>query len=88
MWDAQVLEPRLVASWGTGEPLPPELLRDPLVATVSLGARRSFLLRLAAGGPVARRYGPGEGDLLVMGGACQHEWQHTVPRQRSASGAG
>ena len=62
-------------------------MRDPLVATVSLGARRSFLLRPAAGGPVQRRYAPGEGDLIVMGGACQHDWHHTVPRERSASGA-
>ncbi|MGI8537901.1 MAG: alpha-ketoglutarate-dependent dioxygenase AlkB [Mycobacteriales bacterium] len=127
MWESEVLEPRLVASWGTGELLPPEVLgliaplstryqvafdsclvnlyrngsdavawhadtvrkvlTNPLVATVSLGARRSFLLRPAAGGPVALRYAPGEGDLLVMGGACQHGWQHTVPRQKSASGA-
>ena len=62
-------------------------MRDPLVATVSLGARRSFLVRPAAGGPVTRRYNPGEGDLLVMGGAMQHDWHHTVPRERSASGA-
>lgn len=64
-----------------------KVLRDPLVATVSLGARRSFLLRPAGGGPVARRYAPGGGDLLVMGGACQHDWHHTVPRERTASGA-
>lgn len=64
-----------------------KVLRDPLVATVSLGARRSFLLRPAGGGAVTRRYAPGEGDLIVMGGACQHEWHHTVPRERSASGA-
>ena len=64
-----------------------KVLRDPLVATVSLGAARSFLLRPAAGGPVARRYAPGGGDLVVMGGACQHEWVHTVPRERNASGA-
>jgi len=64
-----------------------KVLTNPLVATVSLGARRSFLLRPAGGGPVARRYAPGEGDLIVMGGACQHEWHHTVPRERSASGA-
>lgn len=127
MWDKDVLEPRLVAVWSTGEPLPAYLselsdvlseryavrfdsclvnlyrdgsdavawhadtvrkrLRDPLVATVSLGARRSFLLRPAAGGPVTRRYAPGEGDLVVMGGSCQHDWHHTVPRERSASGA-
>ncbi|TAL13233.1 MAG: alpha-ketoglutarate-dependent dioxygenase AlkB [Frankiales bacterium] len=127
MWDKEVLEPRLVASWRTGEPLPGEVaelieplnarygvdldsclinlyrdgddavawhadtvrkvMRDPLVATVSLGARRSFLVRPAAGGPVTRRYAPGEGDLIVMGGAMQHDWHHTVPRERSASGA-
>lgn len=62
-------------------------LTNPLVATVSLGASRSFLLRAAAGGPVARRYAAGGGDLIVMGGACQHEWVHTVPRERTASGA-
>ena len=64
-----------------------KVLTNPLVATVSLGAARSFLLRPLGGGPVARRYAPGGGDLVVMGGACQHEWQHTVPRERSASGA-
>jgi alkylated DNA repair dioxygenase AlkB len=127
MWDKDVLEPRLVAAWETGAPLPEQLaalvrpldqrygvafdsclvnlyrdgsdavawhgdtvrkrMRDPLVATVSLGARRAFLLKPAAGGPVTRRYRPGEGDLLVMGGACQHDWLHTVPREASASGA-
>lgn len=64
-----------------------KVMRDPLVATVSLGARRSFLVRPAAGGAVVRRYAPGEGDLLVMGGAMQHDWHHTVPRDKSASGA-
>lgn len=127
MWDNEVLEPRLVAAWRTGEPVPPEItelvdplnarygvdfdsclinlyrdgddavawhadtvrkvMRDPLVATVSLGARRSFLVRPAAGGAVTRRYAPGEGDLIVMGGAMQHDWHHTVPREKSASGA-
>jgi alkylated DNA repair dioxygenase AlkB len=62
-------------------------MRDPMVATVSLGARRSFLVRPAAGGPVARRYAPGEGDLVMMGGSMQHDWHHTVPREKSASGA-
>jgi len=64
-----------------------KVLRDPLVATVSLGQRRRFLMRPVGGGPVARAYAPGEGDLLVMGGACQHEWVHTVPREKRASGA-
>lgn len=63
------------------------VLTNPLVATISLGARRSFLVRPAGGGPVLKRYRPGEGDLLVMGGSMQHRYHHTVPREASASGA-
>lgn len=62
-------------------------MRNPLVATVSLGARRSFLVRPSKGGAIVRRFKPGEGDLMVMGGAMQHDWHHTVPREKSASGA-
>ncbi|MCW2665742.1 MAG: putative alkylated repair protein [Frankiales bacterium] len=62
-------------------------LELPLVFTVSLGSRRQFLLRRVQGGPVVRGYTPGEGDLIVMGGRTQHEWVHTVPRDKRASGA-
>ena len=58
---------------------------DPLVATVSLGARRRFLLRPVGGRP-RLELRPGHGDLVVMGGACQHEWEHTVPKQSGAVG--
>lgn len=51
----------------------------PVVAIVSLGAPRRFGLRPLAGGPSTRLTVAG-GDLLVMGGRCQHEWQHTVPK--------
>lgn len=64
-----------------------KILEAPLVFTVSLGARRGFLLRRASGGPAVRRYNPGEGDLIVMGGRTQHDWRHAVPRDRRASGA-
>ena len=64
-----------------------KVLAQPLVFTVSLGARRRFLLRPVGGGPGARTYLPGEGDLIVMGGRTQHEWLHTVPRDRRVSGA-
>jgi len=64
-----------------------KLMPEPLVFTISLGVRRRFQLRPAGGGPVVRTYLPGEGDLLVMGGRTQHEWQHTVPRDRRVSGA-
>ena len=59
-------------------------LVNPVVATVSLGERRRFQLRRRGGGPTALSLQPGEGDLVVMGGACQHDWEHTVPKVRSA----
>lgn len=58
-------------------------VRDPIVAVVSLGAPRPFLLRPRAGGR-STRFVPGPGDLLVMGGRCQHDWQHTVPKVSAA----
>ena len=64
-----------------------KLMPEPLVFTVSLGVRRRFQLRRVEGGPVVRTYLPGEGDLVVMGGRTQHEWSHTVPRDRRVSGA-
>jgi alkylated DNA repair dioxygenase AlkB len=54
--------------------------RNPLVATVSLGARRKFQLRPRGGGRIALVLEPGCGDLVVMGGACQHDWEHCVPK--------
>jgi alkylated DNA repair dioxygenase AlkB len=59
---------------------------DPIVGIVSVGARRPFRLRPRppAGGRTARTFELGGGDLLVMGGACQHDWEHTVPKVRTA----
>ncbi len=54
-------------------------VRNPLVAIVSLGAPRPFSVRRRGGG-AARQWMAGGGDLLVMGGACQHEWEHAVPK--------
>lgn len=64
-----------------------KVLRDPLVVTVSLGSARRFLVRERGGGPVLKEYAPGHGDLMVMGGAMQHDYEHTVPRDPRASGA-
>ena len=56
------------------------------IAILSLGARRPWLLR-----PRANRYShdeqrgathdlaPGPGDLMVMGGRTQADWEHSVP---------
>jgi len=32
------------------------------------------------------RFGLGQGDLLVMGGSCQRDFEHGVPRVLRASG--
>jgi alkylated DNA repair dioxygenase AlkB len=56
-------------------------LDDTLIAIVTLGARRPFLVRpLARRGTRSRDLAPGSGDLLVMGGACQRTWEHGVPK--------
>lgn len=54
-----------------------------IVGIVSLGSPRRFLLRPLGGGR-SRRWELGRGDLLVMGGTCQHTWQHSVPKVASA----
>ncbi len=56
---------------------------DPLVAIVSLGGPRHFLLRQQSGG-ASHRIRLNSGDLLIMGGATQHHWEHAVPKTASA----
>ena len=58
-------------------------IADTIVAILSLGAPRRFLLKPAAGGR-SHRFDLGGGDLLVMGGACQRTWRHGIPKARSA----
>jgi alkylated DNA repair dioxygenase AlkB len=60
-------------------------LDDTLVAIVTLGAARPFLLRPQGGGRSIDLH-PGSGDLLVMGGACQGKWEHGVPKVTSGAG--
>jgi alkylated DNA repair dioxygenase AlkB len=50
-----------------------------LVATVSVGAPRKFLLRPTGGG-ASRALSIGCGDLLVMGGGSQRTHQHAIPK--------
>ena len=52
---------------------------EPVVALVSLGERRKFLLRPKGGGR-SRPFMLGEGDLLVTGGRTQRTWDHSVPK--------
>jgi alkylated DNA repair dioxygenase AlkB len=54
-------------------------LDDTLVAILTLGARRPFLVKPKVRGP-SRDLAPASGDLLVMGGATQLHWEHAVPK--------
>jgi alkylated DNA repair dioxygenase AlkB len=65
----------------------PELGRNPLVVSLSLGETRSFQLR--------HKFNKNEkkcqitlssGDLLIMSGSTQHYWQHQVPKTATSVG--
>jgi len=55
------------------------------VPVLTLGAPRRFLLRSVDGGPSTALV-PVSGDLVVMGGRCQLDWRHSVPKQSVPSG--
>jgi alkylated DNA repair dioxygenase AlkB len=63
-------------------------LDETVIAIVTLGARRPWLLRPrdrkftfdhAPGKGATHDIAPGAGDLHVMGGRCQADWEHSVP---------
>ena len=58
-------------------------MQEALVATISVGTPRAFLLRPTRGGP-SRALSLGWGDLLVMGGTCQRTFQHAIPKVAKA----
>lgn len=63
----------------------PTLGRDPVIASLSLGAPRRFRLR-RRDRSADRDITLGEGDLLIMGGATQRLWLHCVPKTAHAVG--
>jgi alkylated DNA repair dioxygenase AlkB len=54
-------------------------IEDPIVALISLGEPRKFLLRPKGGGG-SRAFVLLGGDLLVTGGTTQRTWDHSVPK--------
>ena len=63
----------------------PELGRNPVVASVSLGAVRKFILK-HPGSNERLTFDLAHGSLLVMAGTCQHHWRHAVPKTAAAVG--
>jgi alkylated DNA repair dioxygenase AlkB len=62
----------------------PELGDNPLVATLSLGATRRFVLRPRRGHDrEPQSHQLEHGSLLIMGGTCQRQYHHGIPKQPS-----
>jgi alkylated DNA repair dioxygenase AlkB len=70
--------------WHADRPM--NTLDEAVIPVLSLGATRRFLIRPEGGGPSKAVVVHG-GDLAVMGGRCQKDYQHSVPKQRQAAGA-
>ena len=60
-----------------------ELGKNPLIASISLGAVRQFVLKHKKTAEKLK-YNLAHGSLLVMGGTCQHHWIHTLPKTKAA----
>ena len=58
---------------------------DPVVASLSFGAPRTFKLR-RNDRTAEREFVLHHGSLLVMGRGIQREWQHTLPKTRKPCG--
>ncbi|MGV8960561.1 MAG: alpha-ketoglutarate-dependent dioxygenase AlkB family protein [Stenotrophomonas sp.] len=58
----------------------PELGSQPMIASLSLGATRRFLLKHRAQPAVRLALELQHGDLLLMGGDTQRNYRHALPR--------
>jgi alkylated DNA repair dioxygenase AlkB len=61
----------------------PELGPEPVIASLSLGAPRRFVLRHRARG-LRHELVLEPGSLLVMSGPTQAHWQHALPRTKAS----
>lgn len=64
----------------------PELGPAPVIASVSLGAARRFLLRRRDEPARRTEFVLGHGDLLLMGGQTQRFYQHALPKMARVRG--
>lgn len=62
-----------------------ELGRDPVIASVSFGEPRTFILKHKRL-PKTVKVALGDGSLLVMGGALQHHWRHGINKEKTPRG--
>lgn len=60
----------------------PELGKQPLIASVSLGSTREFLIRHNQIKSAKHKITLAHGSLLLMGGEMQSHWQHAIAKQK------
>jgi len=60
----------------------PELGTNPVIASISLGAVRQFVMKHIETGE-KMKYDLAHGSLLIMAGTCQHHWLHGVPKTKA-----
>lgn len=58
----------------------PELGVEPVIVSVSLGEARRFVLRRKTGPKEKVEYLLQHGDVLVMRGQTQRDWEHSIPK--------
>jgi alkylated DNA repair dioxygenase AlkB len=63
-----------------------ELGRNPVIASVSLGAVRTFRLKHRREKNLKHKIDLEHGSLLLMKGATQHHWLHQLPKTRRQVG--
>ena len=64
----------------------PELGHQPVIASLSLGAERDFVMRCRDDETAKKQYMKLQhGSLLLMAGDTQRYWQHSLPKRRKIS---
>lgn len=58
----------------------------PAIASISLGATRTFRIKEKGKGSSSHAYQLGHGDLLLMEPGCQESWVHAVPKSDKPCG--
>lgn len=68
-------------SWHTDAE--PELGKNPIIASVSFGGSRRFMLRHVQDKEMKVEVLLANGSLLIMAGETQHFWQHQIPKTKA-----
>jgi len=62
----------------------PELGRNPIIASLSLGQTRTFQMKHKTKPTEKQKIVLKHGDFLLMKGCTQHHWLHQIPKSRTS----